>query len=262
MKILTLADLHLDLWDEQKIDPLMDCEAIFSELDLLLIAGDLTNKPKVRWPKYLERLVSMTGPGVVKIFAGNHDFYQYRIDAEDRLAEFATSAGAEYVNRKTITAGDQRFICATLWTDFKLAPGLTANERYIPTRMNDYRVIRHGSGGYRKLMPKDTIAIHHRDLEFIAGELSKPFNGTSVVVTHHAPHPAVLADYSENLDAAYASDLSTFIKQNRPDRWLFGHCHDAKNVTVEGCSLENISVGYPGEIKDPNSRIRSLVRST
>ena len=260
MKQLTISDLHLDFWEDRSTDPLAGFEGHLAELDLLLIAGDLSNKPQRRWERFLSRLVEITRPNVVKIFPGNHDFYQYRIDAEDRLAEFASNAGAEYVNRKVITRGGLRYICATLWTDFKLPPGRTLNEVHIPTRMNDYRVIRHAGGGYRRLWPKDTIAIHHKDLNFIAEALQTPFEGRSIVVTHHAPHPDVLAEYSENLNAAYASDLTNFIETNRPDAWLFGHSHDAKALDIAGCRIQNISLGYPFEIDDPKARIEKLIQ--
>ncbi len=58
------------------------------------------------------------------------------------------------------------------------------------------------------MFPQDSIAIHRGDIGFIAEALQTPFAGQSVLVTHHAPHPGALRNYSEDLDAAYASDLS------------------------------------------------------
>lgn len=262
MKYLCIADLHLDFWEDDKRNPFEGCEEALEDLDLLIIAGDLSNKPQKRWTRLLTPLVDLVGSGKVKIFPGNHDFYQYRFDAEDRLSEFADAAGAEYVNRKVVELEDTRFICATLWTDMELGPGRTRNIHHIPTRMNDYRAIRHAGAGYRRLWPEETIRTHKNDLDFIAGELAKPFAGRSIVVTHHAPHPDVLNDYKEDLDAAYASDLSAFIKTNKPDAWSFGHCHDARSITVEGCSLENVSLGYPDDVLAPKERFLSLIKDT
>lgn len=261
MKYLCIADLHLDFWEDARIDVFEGLKEDIAALDLFLVAGDLTNKPQKRWTRFLERLVDMTGPGAVKVFPGKHDFYQYRIDSEHRLQEFADRADAEYVNREVFTLGGTRFICATLWTDFNLPPGRVQNDAHIPTRMNDYRAIRHAGGGYRRLRLSETIAIHYADLAYIAQALRVPFEGRSIVVTHHAPHPGVLRDYSENLEAAYASDLSFFIENHRPDGWMFGHSHDANSIAHAGCPIENVSLGYPGDVTDPAERIRSLVRS-
>jgi len=260
MKYLVAADLHLDFWEENRIDYLSECADDLADLDLLLIAGDLTNKPKVRWDKFLRKLVEMTGSDVVKIFPGNHDFYNACIDEEYRLEQIAKETGAEFVNEKSIDLGKTRFICATLWTDFELGGGRSFNEAIIPIRMNDYRAIRHAGGGYRRCLPKDTIGLHYAHRKFIAEALQAPFDGEKIVVTHHAPHPDVLRDYSENLDAAYASDLTDLIARGKPDKWLFGHSHDASNVDIQGCRIENVSIGYPGDQEDPAGRIRSLIR--
>ena len=44
---LIVADLHLDLWDKAGLNPLDQLD--FEGVELMIIAGDLTNKPRVRW---------------------------------------------------------------------------------------------------------------------------------------------------------------------------------------------------------------------
>ncbi|MDW3224911.1 MAG: hypothetical protein R8G34_18840 [Paracoccaceae bacterium] len=89
--------------------------------------------------------------------------------------------------------------------------------------------------------------------------LSEPFDGETFVATHHSPHPSVLDGFLNDLAAAYASDLSALILKHRPERWLFGHCHGAKNTRVGETKLINVSLGYPDEVADPADRIRDLI---
>ena len=46
MSVLIVAGLHLDHWHA----------SFWSSLDALIIAGDLSNNPKVRWPVFLDEI--------------------------------------------------------------------------------------------------------------------------------------------------------------------------------------------------------------
>ncbi|WP_341367193.1 hypothetical protein [Yoonia sp. BS5-3] len=56
MKLLILSDLHDDFWAEANRNPFEGLQDLMGELDHLVIAGDLSNKPKVRWKFAFERL--------------------------------------------------------------------------------------------------------------------------------------------------------------------------------------------------------------
>jgi len=262
MRYLVLADLHHDFWEDAGRDPFRGIEAEIAGLDLLILAGDVSNKPKVRWKPAFEQLCTMIGADRIKVFPGNHDFYQYRLDAEDRLAEIAAQSGVEYVARKSVILGNTRFLCTTLWTDFELGPGRLANEAHIPQRMNDYRAIRVASGGFRKARPRDFIERHFADRAWLSEMLKTEFSGQTFVVSHHAPHPGVLVPYGQGLEAAYASNMEEFMLAHKPDQWIFGHCHDALEISVGSVRLRNASLGYPDDVRDPQARILSLIRET
>ncbi|MGI3167267.1 metallophosphoesterase [Pseudooceanicola sp. 200-1SW] len=262
MKYLVLADLHYDFWKQSDRDPFAGLEREIGSLDLLILAGDISNKPTVRWKTALDALKVLLPPERIAVFPGNHDFYQFRIDGEDRLKSIAAAAGVLYANMNDIRLNDTRLLCATLWSDFEIGPGRMINEDHIPRRMNDYKLIRVAGDGYRKLRARDVIQRHLAHRNWLDLELSRKFSGRTIVVTHHAPHPDVLHNYSEDLEAAYASDLTSLIARHAPDAWLFGHSHDACGTTVGSTRLENVSLGYPWEVSDPAERIRSLIRET
>ncbi|WP_375691806.1 metallophosphoesterase [Pseudooceanicola sp. LIPI14-2-Ac024] len=262
MKFMVISDLHLDLWNKAGRDPFSDIEQDIAELEVLILAGDVTNKPTIRWRPAFTRLAQMLPAERISVFPGNHDYYQFRIDEEERLAEIAGSSGVNYVNCEEIIMGSTRFLCATLWTDFDLGKGRTWNEDDIPEKLNDYRLIRVANDGYRALAPKDVIHQHRLHLQWLGNKLREEFSGKTIVVTHHAPHPAVLGAHSHGVEAAYASDLGDFIKEHRPHTWLFGHCHDAVDTVIGETRVLNVSLGYPHEVAEPGKRIKSLIRST
>lgn len=258
MKLLILSDLHDDFWAAAHRNPFEGVQDLIGELDHLVIAGDLSNKPKVRWKFALERISRLLLLDRVSLFPGNHDFYDFRLDGEDRLAQIAASFGVNYAQKKQITFGSTRLLCATLWTDLALWNGRAANEASISAKMSDYRYIRVAAKGYRRLTPADVIEKHLDHFRWLDQKLGETFDGQTYVVTHHAPHPSVLRGGGESLAAAYASDLSALIETHRPERWYFGHSHDAQNAKFGDTQLINVSLGYPDEVVDPAARIRDL----
>ena len=194
----------------------------------------------------------------VSVFPGNHDFYGFRFDGEDRLAQIASEFGVGYAQKKQLDFGRTRILWATLWTDLELGAGSAINQEHISARMNDYKHIRVAAKGYGRLRTTDVITRHRDHLMWLEQALSEPFDGETFVATHHSPHPSVLDDFSDEIAAAYASDLSALILKYRPERWFFGHCYGVKNARVGGTQLINVSLGYPDEVADPADRIQDL----
>ncbi|MTE02090.1 hypothetical protein GIY56_17510 [Paracoccus sp. YIM 132242] len=101
-------------------DPLASIAPVLPHLDALIIAGDLSNNPVFQWPRSLARIGQLIDPSRTWIVPGNHDYWSWRIDGEDRLAEIAKTAGAHLAQKRVIDIGTVRLLCATLWSDFQL----------------------------------------------------------------------------------------------------------------------------------------------
>ena len=56
--------------------------------------------------------------------------------------------------------------------------------------------------------------------------------GPTVVVTHHAPHPASLPRADADLRWCDASDLSDLILDRGPDVWVHSHVHHASDYRM------------------------------
>jgi Icc-related predicted phosphoesterase len=78
-----------------------------------------------------------------------------------------------------------------------------------------------------------------------------PFDGKTVVVTHHAPHPISIAPrYARDaLNPAFASDLTDVISQHQPDLWVHGHTHSSFDYVVPGTKTRVVCnpMGYDDE---------------
>lgn len=85
--VLVLADLHLDEWLAEGCDLLTFLDpAMLASLDALIVAGDRSNKPKVRWPKMLAHLARYVPASCIYVLPGNHDYFDHLLDEDARLA--------------------------------------------------------------------------------------------------------------------------------------------------------------------------------
>ncbi|WP_411839961.1 metallophosphoesterase [Paracoccus sp. ME4] len=266
-ELLVMSDLHMDLWGAARRDP-FDSEAgeRLADLEALVIAGDLTNKPKVRWPHALEAIGRRIDLSRVWVMPGNHDYYDFRIDGEDRLAQIAEKAGAHFAQQAELRFGDTRLLCCTLWTDLALHGDQAQGMAMARRRMNDYRYIRMAGNGYGRMDPKDTVRIHDAHRDWLAARLAEPFDGRSIAVTHHAPHPGSVAqvtgDDSDDEDEtapAYASDLRGLIEAGAPDVWFHGHTHAGPALDHGRTRIRNVALGYPDQV-EPGREAERLLR--
>lgn len=139
-----------------------------------------------------------------------------------------------------------RFLGATCWTDFTSTGNVSAATRKATDWMNDFRAIR-ADTSYRRLRPNDVAGRNGVSRSWLAQELSRPFQGKTVVVTHHAPVMEVMpGKHDGHLAAAYANHWPELI--GKADLWVFGHTHQSIDAVLAGCRVVSNPRGYPGEI--------------
>ncbi|MCE8001191.1 MAG: hypothetical protein HEP70_20380, partial [Rhodobiaceae bacterium] len=109
-----------------------------------------------------------------------------------------------------------------------------------------------------RIRPSDTAFLHADHRALIETQLSTPFEGQTVVVTHHCPHPDLIGETPCDLDGVYGSDLRAMIDRFQPDVWLFGHPHHAAEIRQGRTRIRNVSLGYPGQVApgDEAERLR------
>jgi hypothetical protein len=95
------------------------------------------------------------------------------------------------------------------------------------------------------LRAEDTLAMHWIDRDWLRRELRRPFDGPTVVVTHHAPASGSVAQQ-------YAGDALTpaFVSQlpgemfDVPVLWVHGHTHTPADYRCGSCRILSNPRGY------------------
>ena len=247
LKILVLADLHLDLQLNQGIDPFRQVPPEqLQGVTHLFLAGDLSNKGHTQWKRCLPWVIERVPNAKVYVCPGNHDYYGGKIDREDKLRDVAISCGVEFLQKSELMIAGHRVLFCTLWSDFEIYGDRADNMRTARTGMHDYRHIRVEKTGFKRLTPSQTVQINVDHRGWLEDKLSDGFEGKTTVITHHAPHRKALEAEAE-LGQCYASDMEDIILRYQPARWLYGHTHTAKSFMVGATAVRNVSVGYPGE---------------
>lgn len=240
MKLLVLSDLHLD------VAPLELSRNV--DFDVAVLAGDIRapGDAAIRWMRASNAL---RGRPVVFV-PGNHEYYGAHLDQmRDRMRELAQHSNVHVLDGDVVVLDGVRFLGATLWTDFGLAmpshEGLQSDPpramRAAALGLADYLQIRFGecraaSGpvpGGRVLRPQDTAEIHAGQRAWLLNQLRSPSDGTTVVVTHHAPHRRSLAPRFQGnwLSPAFVSELPDEFFQV-PALWVHGHTHECFDYVV------------------------------
>ena len=156
-----------------------------AEADLVILAGDIHNgTAAVDWAEK-----AFAGKPVLYV-PGNHEYYdgEYHEVAESLRQRTATS-NVRLLDNDELVIGGVRFLGSTLWTDFELfgemtlVPAIEESLKYVV----DFRAIRYGGEGL--FTPEQSVVLHRKAREWLAAKLAEPYAGSTVVITHHAPHP-------------------------------------------------------------------------
>lgn len=207
--------------------------------DVLVLAGDIG-----RGTRALKLFRDWPVP--VLYVAGNHEAYGASwLATVSELREAAQGTSIRFLERDVAVFGGVRFLGCTLWTDYRLRSNRTQRQlmKNAEQRIADHGQIRGEGGGY--FTAADALSEHEKSRAWLASELARPFDGKTVVVTHHGPHPlSVHPRYvGDPTNAAFVSDLSELLQG--PDLWLHGHVHDSFDYVVNGCRVVANPRGYP-----------------
>ena len=103
-----------------------------------------------------------------------------------RRLQNSASSNVHVLDNQSIVIEDVRFLGSILWTDFQLFGEIDKWFSIQRARqcMNDFAVI---SLENRLFTPADSIALHESGRSWLRESWAEPFEGKTVVVTHHAP---------------------------------------------------------------------------
>lgn len=241
MRLLVMSDLHLEF---APFDVPLGLK-----FDAAIFAGDIW-RPLANSLTWLSQLRSSVLQGrPVILVPGNHEFYRAELSSARRDGrEIADRLGIHLLDPGTITVNGVRFVGATLWSDFNLLGNPIRAKKAALRGMNDYRRIKFERDGRgRHFNPVDSELLHRQDVAFIEQAIGEAFDGPTVVVTHHAPHPgSVMPQFvGDELSPAFASDLTELITKYCPDLWVHGHDHGQHDYLVGRTRILANPAGYP-----------------
>lgn len=255
MKLQLMSDLHIEFHFRPPEIPGPDWDKRIPDAgaDVVVLAGDVGKADQgVHWAaQEADRL------GVRCLYVpGNHEFYGWAHgEALGVMRSAAAGTRVRLLSNNKAVIGDVRFLGTTLWTDLRAYRG--EHPRGYPPglilehSMMDYHVVRVGGGAgrHRRLRATDTLAWNRNAVAWLERELDTPFEGRTVVVTHHGPsllcqHPSFEPGWIAN---GFHSPLERLMDPEKVQLWIYGHTHASLDTVVNGVRLVSNQQGYPGE---------------
>ena len=234
MKLNILSDLHLGQGD---------LAVPANDADIVVLAGDIARPAEaVAW-------ASRLGKPALYV-AGNHEFYGGSLPGTmAQLKALCAGTNIRVLDDEVVCLGNVRFLGSTLWTDFLLfgeGDGREAAMAEGSRFMRDFSRIRISEDLQTLLRPQDTAEMFRRHASWLAGELAKPHDGPTVVITHHAPSTGSIHPRFEGsmLNACFVSDAQHLLAGERVQLWIHGHTHDSFDYTLNGTRVVCNPRGY------------------
>ena len=238
MNIQIASDLHLEFHKTQPAG--YSGIEVVPGADVLILAGDIALGTHAV-------SVFKDWPVPVLYVAGNHEYYGSDIvKVNKELRNQCADTQIHFLERDAFVIGGVRFLGTTLWTDYLLygrdhqARAMSEAQDYL----NDHSSIRLKG---KRFEPKDALFRFVRSKEWLTEQLSLPFDGPTVVITHHGPHwESVHPKYRTGtslLTAAFVSDMTALM--GKASLWVHGHVHDSFNYEVDGTRVVANPRGYP-----------------
>lgn len=235
MKIQLASDLHLEFI--QRVVPGERLIAPAYGADALVLAGDIANGTQA-----IDLFKDWPVP--VLYVAGNHEFYGHSLEqVRADLAKNAEGTSIRFLDNEAADFGGVRFLGCTLWTDYRLYSDCSQNElmRNAERCLNDHRLIQSNGAPFSAA---GALHEHEQSCAWLERELARPYDGKTVVITHHGPHaksihPRYAADMT---NAAFVSNLDRLLMCT--ELWLHGHVHDSFDYIESGCRVIANPLGY------------------
>lgn len=233
MRIHLLSDLHFEHGYMIDYTPPV--------CDLVILSGDVC--PGVRGVIWAQDTFDVP----VIYVPGNHEFYGRRklLSHVREMKEKASGSNVHVLYNDAVEIDGVRFLGATMWTDFDLFND-PVSIMVAQEKLNDFSFERKSAsimyGKHIDLKGHDigkpfsamnSRTEHFVTREFLKTKLEEPFDGKTVVVTHHAPSiMSIIERYRDNkVTPAYASSMESFMFMG-VDLWTHGHTHNNSDYMV------------------------------
>jgi len=242
VKIRLWSDLHLEFsnhkWDHIWTPAPEDKETT------LILAGDIdVGTCAQEWMNVL----SDSFRTVIRI-CGNHEFYDNDYDKvirDWRDFEQSGPSNFHFLHNDWRIIDGVRFLGGTMWTSFDDGDPIAMG--YAHRVMNDYRNTKQNG---KLITPDFILSQHELFIDFLLRKFDEPFEGDTVVVTHHSPGNALKrkGHRGDRSDTAYFADLEHMIgHHNKAKLWVHGHTHRNWDYMINETRVVCNPYGYHGK---------------
>jgi predicted phosphodiesterase len=218
------SDLHLEF------GPLV---LPYTNAEVIIAAGDIgIYQQGVEWLESSEKKVLYV--------AGNHEFYHHEfIDTLNTIKHKCAQSNIIFMEKNAIEIDDVRFLGCTLWANANRVV-----DEGKKKGSNDFKKINYGD---ERITPEIMTELHHQAVDWLSKELKKPFDGKTVVITHHAPtfwswggSPLSPGRFS------YCNDMRPLMYEHKIDAWFHGHTHNIRDYQCGSTRILCNPRGYWG----------------
>ena len=210
MKIQLLSDLHREMAPTFSVPD--------TDADVIILAGDIDVRIKgIEWAIF--EATRLHKP--VLYIAGNHEYYGHEyFSLQEKMRAIAESCSlVHFLECGEVTINGVRFLGTTLWTDYASTrlSERTQNMRLMSSSIRDHQVI---SITDKPFMPTDALMLHQASRAWLENKLDAPYQGKTVVITHHGPSiKCAQRDFGNSqMASGFISNLDYLVK-------IFGCCH-------------------------------------
>jgi predicted phosphodiesterase len=225
MKLQVFSDLHLEFGN---------LPAKQTDVDVIVAAGDVgVGMQGIEWLKRFEKPVIYV--------LGNHEYWgQDYSEFIDDVWQASSGTNVHFLENESVIIDDVRFLGCSLWTDYGNENDLIMDGAYYG--MNDFRYI---DDGEEKLQPRRLLETHQHSVDWLKRMLSEPYDGKTVIVTHHAPSfRSWHRDPGDGYRFCYCTDLEYLMNEYPMKLWVHGHTHNHMDYQVNGVRVYCNPRGY------------------
>lgn len=243
MNLHVASDLHLEFLHKRFPDLLRVNRLFTPWADVMVLAGDIHNGTDAvrafgQWPH------------PVLYVPGNHEFFDSAVEpAVAALKAAAHHTAVIVLDCDQLIYNGVRFLGCTLWTDYELMGSRAGKTRAMmacDAQLADHRKIKGVHKIGERFTPERALTIHEKHRAWLTQKLDEPFDGKTVVITHHGPHPGSTHErfIGNPCNPGFLSDLTPLVE--KADVWIHGHVHDSFDYRVGKCRVVANPGGYAG----------------
>lgn len=236
------SDLHVE---EYLAEGLKVPFRVHPQADLLILAGDIDRGLQgMDFVRALD-VPTLYVPGVLE-----HAGLEPEVAAPLMKLD-SSRTKVRVLQNDAVVLNGIRFLGTTLWPNFG-PPSLPGEPEQVglAVAMENYGSLQDDG---KPMTYEGLWARHQAAVAWLSQRLEKPFDGPTVVISHHLPHPQSIprqgaGDPFASPNRTRLTELMKFV-----DYWLHGNAHMACDYRIRDCRVICNPVGAPSDHRHPYS---------